>query len=195
MHNIWYTSEEENSTVKIWISQKEWISSSSGSDVVVPSCWWKQDMVSGSSQVLHHQVPRASVYGISTYTYHKNQPNVGKCTIHWSYGKRIVIINHIYIYTHTYHAFSHKTWALQLAVSNFKQFEKCSSNWIISPNRGENKKMLEPPPRKVKWSLSIQVDLEVNLDVVPFIFNHKITSFRGCSHHFPATSSLTVLTC
>ena len=100
MHNIWYTSEEENSTVKIWISQKEWISSSSGSDVVVPSCWWKQDMVSGSSQVLHHQVPTASVYGISTYTYHKNQPNVGKCTIHWSYGKRIVIINHIYIHIH-----------------------------------------------------------------------------------------------
>ena len=26
------------------------------------------------------------MYGISTYIYHKNQPNVGKYTIHGSYG-------------------------------------------------------------------------------------------------------------
>ena len=26
------------------------------------------------------------MYGISTHTYHKNQPNVGKYTIHGSYG-------------------------------------------------------------------------------------------------------------
>ena len=30
--------------------------------------------------------PIASMYGISTYIYHKNQPNVGKYTIHGCYG-------------------------------------------------------------------------------------------------------------
>ena len=30
--------------------------------------------------------PIASMYGIFTYIYHKNQPNVGKYTIHGSYG-------------------------------------------------------------------------------------------------------------
>ena len=32
------------------------------------------------------QFPIASMYGIITYIYHKNQPNVGKYTIHGSYG-------------------------------------------------------------------------------------------------------------
>ena len=31
-------------------------------------------------------VPIASMYGIFTYIYHKNQPDVGKYTIHGSYG-------------------------------------------------------------------------------------------------------------
>ena len=30
--------------------------------------------------------PIVSMYGIFSYTYHKNQPNVGKYTIHGSYG-------------------------------------------------------------------------------------------------------------
>ena len=29
----------------------------------------------------------SSMYGIFTYIYHKNQPNVGKYTIHGSYGQ------------------------------------------------------------------------------------------------------------
>ena len=33
-------------------------------------------------------------------------------------------------------------------VGGFIPFEKDSSNWIISPGRGENKKYLKPPPRK-----------------------------------------------
>ena len=32
--------------------------------------------------------PIGSMYGIFTYIYHKNQPNVGKYTIHGSYGFR-----------------------------------------------------------------------------------------------------------
>jgi len=31
-------------------------------------------------------IPIASMYGIFTYIYHENQPNVGKYTIHGSYG-------------------------------------------------------------------------------------------------------------
>ena len=32
------------------------------------------------------KVPIPSMYGIFTYIYHKNQPNVGKYTIHGWYG-------------------------------------------------------------------------------------------------------------
>ena len=35
-------------------------------------------------------VPIGSMYGIFTYIYHKNQPNVGKYTIHGSYGSMLV---------------------------------------------------------------------------------------------------------
>ena len=35
-----------------------------------------------------------SMYGIYTYIYHKNQPNVGKYTIHGSYGVYFNIILH-----------------------------------------------------------------------------------------------------
>ena len=31
-------------------------------------------------------LPRGSMYGIFTYIYHKNQPNVGKYMLHGSYG-------------------------------------------------------------------------------------------------------------
>ena len=31
-------------------------------------------------------IPIGSMYGIFTYIYHRNQPNVGKYTIHGSYG-------------------------------------------------------------------------------------------------------------
>ena len=31
-------------------------------------------------------IPIGSLYGIITYIYHKHQPNVGKYTIHGSYG-------------------------------------------------------------------------------------------------------------
>ena len=34
-------------------------------------------------------------------------------------------------------------------VGGFNPFEKYSSNWIISPSRGENKKYLKPPPSQV----------------------------------------------
>ena len=35
---------------------------------------------------LYYAIPIASMYGIFTYIYHKNQLNVGKYTIHGSYG-------------------------------------------------------------------------------------------------------------
>ena len=36
-------------------------------------------------------IPRYSMYGIFTYCYHKNWPNVGKYTIHWASGIYIYI--------------------------------------------------------------------------------------------------------
>ena len=36
--------------------------------------------------------PIGSMYGIFTYIYHKNQPNVGKYTIHGSYGYEYSLI-------------------------------------------------------------------------------------------------------
>ena len=35
--------------------------------------------------------PIVSMYGIFSYIYHKNQPNVGIYTIHGSYGKPIIV--------------------------------------------------------------------------------------------------------
>ena len=40
-------------------------------------------------------------------------------------------------------------WGKCLLVGGFNPFEKCYSNWIISPARGENKKHLKPPPSLV----------------------------------------------
>ena len=40
-------------------------------------------------------LPIGSMYGIFTYIYHKNQPNVGKYTIHGSYG-----LHHCFLWMH-----------------------------------------------------------------------------------------------
>ena len=42
----------------------------------------------------------------------------------------------------------------QLLVGGFNPFEKYSSNWIISPGRGENEKCLKPPRLPwTKWAI------------------------------------------
>ena len=33
------------------------------------------------------------MYGVYTYIYHKNQPNVGKYTIHGSYGNKVNLLS------------------------------------------------------------------------------------------------------
>ena len=39
-------------------------------------------------------IPIGSMYGILTYIYHENQPNLGKYTLHGSYGiERLQIID------------------------------------------------------------------------------------------------------
>ena len=38
------------------------------------------------SKVLKDSIPIGSMYGIFAYMFHKNHPNVGKYTIHGSYG-------------------------------------------------------------------------------------------------------------
>ena len=40
----------------------------------------------GRNRWLVSPVPIVSMYGIFSYIYHKDQPNVGKYTIHGSYG-------------------------------------------------------------------------------------------------------------
>ena len=47
---------------------------------------------------LYTKLPIGSMYGIFTYIYHNNQPNVGKYTIHGSYGLYIVPHNGLFIY-------------------------------------------------------------------------------------------------
>ena len=47
-------------------------------------CEWAGD----TPEVLF-TIPIGSMYGIFTYIYHKNQPNVGKYTLHGSYGIQI----------------------------------------------------------------------------------------------------------
>ena len=42
-------------------------------------CFWQH-------LIVNSLIPIGSMYGIFTYIYHKNQPNVGKCTIHGSSG-------------------------------------------------------------------------------------------------------------
>ena len=42
--------------------------------------------------------PRCSMYGIFSYIYHKNQPNVGKYTIHGSYGYQIHVFSYDFVF-------------------------------------------------------------------------------------------------
>ena len=43
--------------------------------------------LSRCGNVIRYPQPIGSMYGIFTYIYHKNQLNVGKYTIHGSYGQ------------------------------------------------------------------------------------------------------------
>ena len=50
-------------------------------------------------------IPKQSMYGIFPYIYHKNQPNVGKYTIHGWYGIYVTILCNAILYyalTHYY---------------------------------------------------------------------------------------------
>ena len=51
----------------------------------------------------------------------------------------------------------------------FIPFQKYSSNWIISPGRGENKKCLKPPPRKIQETL---LDFEFDIEMGPTYLWH-----------------------
>ena len=42
-------------------------------------------------------------------------------------------------------------------VGGFNPYQKYQSNWIVSPNRGENKKYLKPAPRKrCVWGVLVE---------------------------------------
>ncbi len=71
--------------------------------LVIPSETTTDDLVILYIYISH----RIHVTGIFTYIFHENQPNVGKCTIHGSYGiytschKYVYKYIYIYIYTYT----------------------------------------------------------------------------------------------
>ena len=78
--------------------------------------------------------PIVSMYGIFTYIYHKNQPNVGKYTIHGSYGKWISVCqlaNHRVIFS---------SWplpSLKLTASLHLKMDGCTPPKInIEPENG-----------------------------------------------------------
>ena len=65
-------------------------------------------------------------------------------------------------------------------VGGFNPFEKYSSNWIISPGKGENKKCLKPPPRK-KWVPTcsrLQFGLAFQIPTVGIRSPNLLPSFR-----------------
>ena len=57
--------------------------------VLLPLVGYQKDF---SNVSLDFQIPTGSMYGIYTYIYHKNQPNVGKYTLHGSYGISLPIL-------------------------------------------------------------------------------------------------------
>ena len=82
--------------------------------------------------------PRCSMYGIFTYIYHKNQPNVGKYTIHGAYGSWISVI---YI-CEPYFLWFKVQGDHQNIVSHFHQgyqHPNIRTTWGVSKMDGENK--------------------------------------------------------
>ena len=81
-----------------------------------------------------------------------------------------------------------------LLVGGFDPFvwNICSSNWIISPNRGENRKYLKPPPRLTIHSQIVEVHLnECHFEKIPKsgpseLFSFGQSGFRvltNCEHN------------
>ena len=67
-----------------------------------------------------HCNPIRSMYGRFTYIYHKNQPNVGKYTIHGSYGNGHMCGN-------VCHRLWHYWWDLEVANNSYNKLDKGNS--------------------------------------------------------------------
>ena len=73
--------------------------------------------------LLATNIPIPSMYGVYTYIYHKNQPNVCKYTIHGSYGNII-----IHYWKEKFPKFHYGRICI-----NFPWVERrCSNKWLIS---------------------------------------------------------------
>ena len=91
------------------------------------------------------QVPIGSIYGIFTYIYHKNRPNVGQYTIHGSYGVICIYIFHG-SFSLTREKFYTRSWVT---------FPKVRDR-LIEPRLGRLPKFwptdLGPKNNRYKWS-------------------------------------------
>ncbi len=93
--------------------------------------------------------------------YQKNQVNLGE----------FPAASHVSFFLGVFH---------KLLVGGFNPFEKYSSNWIISPSRGENKKYLKPRPSKVRYDWTpkhhtIQTAVETTTQIRSGKFHRWVT--------------------
>ena len=56
---------------------------------------WLNHEIRGCTSVSHLNTPIPSMYGISTYIFHKNQPDVGEYIIHGCYGTYQLLIKRL----------------------------------------------------------------------------------------------------
>jgi len=82
--------------------------------------FWNNDWQNKKSRMTRMTyIPTGSVYGIFTYTYHKNQPNVGKYTIHGWYG----------IYTYHTYIISHPRYGRRFRQEYWTGHGPCGGKW------------------------------------------------------------------
>ena len=68
---------------------------------------------------------------------------------------RVQVVIDNWCNTHGFLCVAKVSWGVDTTklLGGFNPFEKYYSNWIISPNRGENKTCLKPQPRKILENL------------------------------------------
>ena len=164
-------------------------------------------------------MPWGSMYGIFAYIYHKNQPHVGKYTIHGSSGmvSSMVPFLHGFFYwrqprnpegtfvTKTTSCFlwrcaenknldgSSKSWTRWLVVS-INPFWNIFflSNWIISRGfGGENETCWKPPPRFPYCEVSFDLSLHSKYYFPSHHLIHKKNMWMWTSHCYVSLPACT----
>ena len=95
--------------------------------------WWKKN-----SPELIKMDPIPSMYGIFSYIYHKNQPNVDKYSIHGSYGKWIEFPGIFSGANQTFTCYFINTFSIP--VGRFQHFNPWKKHMLEPTNQPTNKK-------------------------------------------------------